>query len=107
MKTTQNLMRVKELLLTPPTFSDNKARLQTNLDTDFLKLIAIVSMLIDHIGSVFFPEVRVLRWIGRLAFPIFCYCMTVGLLYTHDIFIPFGNICTDFSTLLYLCLSSV
>ena len=30
MKTTQNLMRVKELLLTPPTFSDNKARLQTN-----------------------------------------------------------------------------
>ena len=85
MKTTQNLKRVKELLLTPPTFSDNKARLQTNLDTDFLKLIAIVSMLIDHIGSVFFPEVRVLRWIGRLAFPIFCYCMTVGLLYTHDI----------------------
>ena len=70
MKTTQNLKRVKELLLTPPTFSDNKARLQTNLDTDFLKLIAIVSMLIDHIGSVFFPEVRVLRWIGRLAFPV-------------------------------------
>ena len=53
MKTTQNLKRVKELLLTPPTFSDNKARLQTNLDTDFLKLIAIVSMRIDHIGSVF------------------------------------------------------
>ena len=75
MKTTQNLMRVKELLLTPPTFSDNKARLQTNLDTDFLKLIAIVSMLIDHIGSVFFPEVRVLRWIGRLAFPLFSYCI--------------------------------
>lgn len=74
MKITQNLMRVKELLLNPPTFSDNQARLQTNLDTDFLKLIAIVSMLIDHIGSVFFPEVRVLRWIGRLAFPIFCYC---------------------------------
>ena len=85
MKITQNLMRVKELLLKPPTFSDNQARLQTNLDTDFLKLIAIVSMLMDHIGSVFFPEVRVLRWIGRLAFPIFCYCMTVGLLYTHDI----------------------
>ena len=66
MKITQNLMRVKELLLNPPTFSDNQARLQTNLDTDFLKLIAIVSMLIDHIGSVFFPEVRVLRWICLL-----------------------------------------
>lgn len=65
--------------------TQNQSRLKTNLDTDFLKLIAIVSMLIDHIGSVFFPEVGVLRWIGRLAFPIFCYCMTVGLLYTHDI----------------------
>jgi len=42
-------------------------------------------MLVDHIGGAFFPEVGVFRWVGRLAFPIFCYCMTVGLLYTHDI----------------------
>ena len=42
-------------------------------------------MLIDHIGGAFFPEVGVFRWIGRLAFPIFCYCLTVGLLYTHDV----------------------
>ena len=41
--------------------------------------------LIDHIGGAFFPEVGVFRWIGRLAFPIFCYCLTVGLMYTHDI----------------------
>lgn len=59
--------------------------LQTNLDTDLLKLIAICSMLFDHVGSAFFPQYPVFRWIGRLAFPIFCYCMTVGLLYTHDI----------------------
>lgn len=58
--------------------------LKTNLDTNFLKLIAIISMLIDHVGIVFFPEYPVFRWIGRLAFPLFCYCMTVGLLYTHD-----------------------
>ena len=31
-------------------------KLRTNLDTDFLKLIAILSMLLDHIGAVFFPE---------------------------------------------------
>lgn len=85
MNATRKVIPVKKLLLTPPTFSENQPRLQTNLDTHFLKLIAIVSMLIDHIGSVFFPEVGVLRWIGRLAFPIFCYCMTVGLLYTRDI----------------------
>lgn len=60
-------------------------KLKTNLDTDFLKLIAVVSMLIDHIGSAFFPQYPVFRWIGRLAFPIFAYCLTVGLLYTRNI----------------------
>lgn len=85
MKTLLNWPRTKALLTVPPTFTDDSPRLQTNLDTDFLKLIAIISMLIDHIGGTFFPEVGVFRWIGRLAFPIFCYCLTVGLLYTHDI----------------------
>ena len=60
-------------------------KLRSNLDTDFLKLIAILSMAIDHVGSAFFPQYPVFRWIGRLAFPIFAYCLTVGLLYTHDI----------------------
>lgn len=80
-----SLVRMKELIFDKPVFAEDRPRLQTNLDTDFLKLIAIVSMLIDHVGGVFFPEVGVYRWIGRLAFPIFCYCMTVGLLYTHNI----------------------
>ena len=60
-------------------------RLRTNLDTDLLKLIAIAAMLADHIGGAFFPAAPWFRWIGRLAFPLFCYCMTVGLLYTHSI----------------------
>lgn len=63
----------------------NQDRLQTNLDTNFLKLIAVIAMTLDHVGTAFFPQYPVFRWIGRLAFPIFCYCMTVGLLYTHDI----------------------
>lgn len=61
-------------------------KLKTNLDTNLLKLIACISMLIDHVGKVFFPQYIVFRWIGRLAFPIFCYCLTVGLLYTHNIY---------------------
>ena len=60
-------------------------KLKTNLDTDFLKLIAILSMVIDHVGTAFFPEYHAFRWAGRLAFPIFAYCLTVGLLYTRDI----------------------
>ena len=76
--------RIRTALTTPPTFPADVPRLQTNLDTDLLKLVAILSMLVDHIGGAFFPEVGPFRWIGRLAFPIFCYCMTVGLLYTRN-----------------------
>lgn len=67
-------------------------KLKTNLDTDFLKVIAIISMLFDHVGGSFFPQYPIFRWIGRLAFPIFCYCLTVGLLYTHDIKRYFGRL---------------
>ena len=67
-------------------------KLKTNLDTDFLKLVAIISMLLDHVGGAFFPQYPIFRWLGRLAFPIFCYCLTVGLLYTHDIKRYFGRL---------------
>ena len=77
--------RVWSVLTTPAAIPQTGPWLKTNLDTDLLKLIAIAAMLIDHIGGAFFPEVGVFRWIGRLAFPIFCYCLTVGLLYTHDV----------------------
>ena len=31
-------------------------RLKTNLDTNLIKLIAIIAMTIDHIGGALFPE---------------------------------------------------
>ena len=48
-------------------------KLRTNLDTNFLKLFAILTMVVDHVGTVFFPQHPEFRWVGRLAFPIFCY----------------------------------
>lgn len=63
----------------------NDRKLKTNLDTDFIKIIAVVSMTIDHIGGAFFPQYPAFRWIGRIAFPLFCYCLTVGMMYTGDI----------------------
>ena len=77
--------RVRRALTTPAAVPETGPRLRTNLDTDLLKLIAVVSMLVDHVGGAFFPEAGLFRWAGRLAFPIFCYCMTVGLLYTRDV----------------------
>lgn len=55
------------------------------LNTFTLKMIAIITMLIDHVGHVFFPEVTLLRIIGRLSFPIFAYVLAEGFVYTKDV----------------------
>ena len=49
-----------------------------------LKLFAAVTMLIDHIGVTFFPEDKLWRIIGRIAFPIFVFFLTEGFCYTHN-----------------------
>lgn len=49
-----------------------------------LKLIAIVTMLIDHIGAVLFPQYIVFRIIGRISFPIFCFLLTEGYIHTNN-----------------------
>lgn len=54
------------------------------LSQEGLKLIACVSMLIDHVGAIFFPQIILLRIIGRLAFPIFCFLLVEGAYYTRD-----------------------
>lgn len=51
---------------------------------DILKVIAIISMLIDHIGLLFFPQYEILRILGRIAFPIFAYQLAVGYRHTSS-----------------------
>lgn len=60
-------------------------RIHANLDTNLLKLIAVIAMACDHAGLALFPQFQFLRLIGRIAFPLFAYCLVVGSLYTHDI----------------------
>lgn len=52
------------------------------LSNNALKIIAMLSMLIDHTGLMIFPEYKIFRIIGRLAFPIFAYMIAEGCFYT-------------------------
>ena len=49
-----------------------------------LKIIAVASMLLDHVGTELFPQVTLLRIIGRLAFPVFSFMIAEGCFYTID-----------------------
>ena len=49
-----------------------------------LKLLAMLAMTADHIGAVFFPEIPLLRWIGRLAMPVLCFFIGEGLCHTRS-----------------------
>ena len=49
-----------------------------------LKIIAMISMLLDHVGVALFPQVRWLRIAGRLAYPIFAYMIAEGCVHTKN-----------------------
>ncbi len=49
-----------------------------------LKIIACISMLADHAGFLLFPELTFLRYIGRLALPIFAFCIAEGARHTRS-----------------------
>lgn len=54
------------------------------MTTTIIKLIALLTMVFDHIGE-FIPGTSIyLRYIGRLSFPLFMFCFVWGLHYTHD-----------------------
>ena len=49
-----------------------------------LKLIAAASMLADHTGLMLFPDIEMLRIVGRLAFPIYAFFIAEGFRYTRN-----------------------
>ena len=62
---------------------DNGKKYQI-LDGTTLKLIAMISMVFDHVGDMFFPDVMWPRMIGRLAMPIFSFFIAEGFSHTRD-----------------------
>jgi len=60
--------------------------METNfsLSGNQLKLIALITMTVDHIGMLLFPHVQLFRIIGRLAFPIYAYMIAEGCAHTRS-----------------------
>jgi len=50
-----------------------------------LRIIALITMAVDHIGLIFFPEYFIFRIIGRLAFPLFAFGVAQGYFYTKNL----------------------
>lgn len=57
-----------------------------------LKVIAMVTMLIDHIGVMFFPKLMLLRIIGRIAFVLFTFLLVEGFFHTRNLKVYLGAI---------------
>lgn len=55
-----------------------------------IKLLALVTMVIDHVGYMFFfvwnyPHLYyILRGIGRISFPLICFMLVQGMIHTHS-----------------------
>ena len=56
-----------------------------NTATVWLKIIALIFMFIDHAGKMLLPNVPEMRMLGRIAFPIYVWCMIVGFHYTRSV----------------------
>lgn len=48
-----------------------------------LRVIAMATMITDHIGWNFLPNPMVLTWIGRIAFPLYAFLLAEGYLVIH------------------------
>jgi hypothetical protein len=49
-----------------------------------IRLIAIIAMIIDHIGLFFFPQIIIFRIIGRISFPLFAWLIANGARYSRN-----------------------
>ena len=64
--------------------SETKTKDFRFIDGTMLKIIAMISMIFDHVGDMFFTDLLWPRMIGRLAMPLFSFCIAEGYSHTRD-----------------------
>lgn len=57
-----------------------------------LKIIALITMIFDHVGTIFFPEVIIFRLIGRVAFVLYAFMLVEGYFHTSNIKVYFSKL---------------
>ena len=70
-----------------------KESVKKGISASTLKWIAVVSMLVDHFGIAIYWQLEehtykiyeIYRYIGRIAFPIYCFLLVEGFFLTRDI----------------------
>ena len=67
-------------------------RLAGNLDTSLLKTLALLFMLIDHLGVALFGNLLEMRVLGRIALPLYAWCLIVGNVKTRHPLRYFGRL---------------
>ena len=55
------------------------------MDSFVLKIIAIITMVIDHTGYIIFNRFSYFNYIGRIAFPIFAFQISEGYIHTKNL----------------------
>ena len=58
----------------------------------WIKIIAAISMLLDHAGMILFPDAMWMRIAGRLALPLYALCIAEGFRHTRNRFSYFLRI---------------
>lgn len=70
---------------------ENTKEFKRILNSNMIKMIAIIAMTVDHIAWAVFegysthPAAIIMHVIGRLTCPIMCYCIAEGYHYTRDV----------------------
>ena len=63
---------------------DFKKIAENGFNANQLKILAMISMTLDHIGLLLLPKWMILRVLGRLAMPIYAYMIAEGCRHTRD-----------------------